>query len=213
ECGEAALLGRRRRLRCVEAVKECAHRGQRRAVLGCRLAVADADAEHQPAAEVGPHGCRSGRCLGGLVGPDVEDAGCGNELGGRLEDRTNVRDARRSADPPRSEAEVFYELGGLARAFDAKRPVAGPDADLAEVDGRHVIASEVEMSRCASTCASRSRAFCSTAATASVPATQRTGGLSWSTICTSAAASLAGSPSCLPFIDSHQARFSALRAA
>src|SRR5204862_6039351 len=108
---------------------------------------ADADAEHQPAAEVGPHGCRSGRCLGGVVGPDVEDAGCGDEPGGRLEDRTHVRDARRGADPPRSEAEVFHEPGGLARAFDAKRPVARPDADLSEVDGGHAIASEVEMWR------------------------------------------------------------------
>jgi hypothetical protein len=30
---------------------------------------------------------------------------------------------------------LFYELGGLAREFDAERPVTGPDADPSEVDG------------------------------------------------------------------------------
>ena len=64
-----------------------------------------------------------------------------------FEDGAHVWDARRGADPPGAVAELFYELGGLAREFDAERPVTGPDADLAEVDGGHAIASEVEMSR------------------------------------------------------------------
>jgi hypothetical protein len=59
---------------------------------------------------VGPRGCRRGRCLGGLVGPDVEDAGCGDAAGRRFEDRTHVRDARRGADPPRSVAGLFQKL-------------------------------------------------------------------------------------------------------
>src|SRR5579864_1833784 len=57
-------------------------------------------------------------------------------------------------------------------------------------------ASDEDRSRYASTWASRSRAFCSTVATASAPATQRTGGCSRSTTVSRALASLAGSLVC-----------------
>src|SRR6478736_8192045 len=56
-------------------------------------------------------------------------------------------------------------------------------------------ASDDERSRYASTCASRSLAFCSTVSTASAPATQR-GGCSSTTTLTRTFASFAGSPPC-----------------
>src|SRR3954471_9538329 len=83
-----------------------------------------------------------GRRLRGLVCPDVEDAGRGYQCRGCFEDWSHVLHARRAADPPGAVAELFHKLGGLACAFDAERPVAGPGADLAEVDGGHAIASE-----------------------------------------------------------------------
>ena len=69
------------------------HRRHRPAVLTRRLAMADADAEHDPRREV-----RSQIRVGGgrrvrMVAPDVEDAGRGNERRCRVEDRTDVRDA------------------------------------------------------------------------------------------------------------------------
>src|SRR3954471_8466886 len=88
-----------------------------------------------------------GRRLRGLVRPDVEDAGRGYQRRGCFEDWSHVLHARRAADPPGAVSELLEELRGLARALAAERPVAGPDADLAEVDGAHAIASEVEMSR------------------------------------------------------------------
>src|SRR4051794_1579918 len=52
----------------------------------------------------------------------------------------------------------------------------------------------VDSSRCASTCASSSRALPSTSSTTSSPAAQRSGGAAESASSTSARASLAGSP-------------------
>src|SRR5438874_2290979 len=83
----------------------------------------------------------------GVVRPDVEDAGRGYQRRGCFEDWSHVLHARRAADPPGAVSELLEQLRGLARALEAERPVARPDADLAEVDGGHAIASEVEMSR------------------------------------------------------------------
>src|SRR5207248_83634 len=70
------------------------------------------------------------------------------EGGGAVASRTgHVLHARRAADPPGAVSELLEELRGLPRALEAERPVARPDADLAEVDDAYAIASEVEMSR------------------------------------------------------------------
>ena len=52
-----------------------------------------------------------------------------------------------SRRPTGAVSELLEELRGLPHALEAERPVARPDADLAEGDDAHAIASEVEMSR------------------------------------------------------------------
>src|SRR5215207_10112538 len=67
----------------------------------------------------------------------------------------------------------------------------------------------VDSSRCSATWASSSRALASTPSTTSSPAAQRSGGSVESASWTSARASLAGSPACLPFIEVQEALVSA----
>jgi len=78
------------------------------------------------------------------------------------------------------------------------RGVAGSIPTLAtSTRGSSSKASDVESSRWASTCASRSLAFCSTVSTASAPATNRSGGGSSSAMATRALASLHPVPALL----------------
>ena len=72
----------------------------------------------------------------GIVAPDVEDAGRGDERRRRVQDRADVGDVRRAAHPPRAVAELLDDLRRLAGAFGAERAVAGPDADLSDVHPR-----------------------------------------------------------------------------
>jgi hypothetical protein len=95
--------------------------------------VADADAEDEPPREVRAQDRVSLGRLARLVAPDVEDAGRGDEGRRRLQDRADVGNVRRTADPPRAVAELLGELGRLAGALGSERPVAGPDADLPDV--------------------------------------------------------------------------------
>src|SRR3954447_18138737 len=78
---EAAPVTWRGRRGGVEAVEEGAHRVERLAVVARRLAVADADAEHEPSGEIADVG-DGGRRLRRLVRPDVEDAGRGYQRRG-----------------------------------------------------------------------------------------------------------------------------------
>src|SRR6185369_3330022 len=68
----------------------------------------------------------------------VEDPGGGGQVARGLEDRPDVGDVRRAAEPPGAVAELLQELGRLAGALLAEGAVAGPDADGADVHGSSV---------------------------------------------------------------------------
>src|SRR5438034_1552571 len=72
-------------------------------------------------------------------------------------------------------------------------------------------ARDVDRSRYASICAWRSATFCSAVAMASAPAMKRRGGCAFLAIVTSARASLAGSPPCLPLWACHHFSCSTVR--
>jgi hypothetical protein len=120
-------------LRCgVEAVEERAHRGQRGAVLGGRLAVADSDAEQEASREVALELRVLVGDVGRLVLPDVEDGGRHGQRAGALEEGAHLRERRAPAHPQRAEPERL----DLRGAVDAVL-MAAPDPDLSQWRHRH----------------------------------------------------------------------------
>lgn len=138
---QAAAVHRGRRGRRVEAVEEGAHRREGPAVVARRLGVADADPEHEAAGELRPQGRVVGGGLGGVVAPDVEDPGGGDQGGGGLQDGAHLLDVGRAAHPPGAVAEVLHDLRRLTGPVRAEGAEAAPDPDAPELHAAALHAS------------------------------------------------------------------------
>ena len=121
----------------IEPVEVLAHRLQRPRVVAGRLRMADPDPEQEPVAELGTELGVAARDVGGLVLPDVEDAGNDGQRAARLEVRPRLVQRRAAAQPQRPVAErldLRYDAGA---AFIA----AVPDSDPSEVHSGRVAGS------------------------------------------------------------------------
>ena len=131
--GEDAALDRDRLRGRVDSVEEAFERGQRAFVVAGRLRVADADPDADAAREVGLQLGVFADQVGRVVAPDVDDRGADRQVPGAFEQRADLGQARRAAEPEGGQPGRLGRRRRGARVLLADRPVGSPSSVLAEV--------------------------------------------------------------------------------